>query len=146
MAPLAPPLLFLLLLLLTPLSSCTTIFTPSTLPASLSALCSTSLTSSIACSPLITGLRNGYYYTQRVLDSVCTAGCQRSLSAYITNVAAACADDTWAGYYDDETTPVAMLADLLQYQFDQACLADAGRYCNIVAAQAAGVGMYVRYL
>lgn len=112
------------------------VFTSSTLPTDVTAACAGALTSDVACSPVITALQNGYYYAQNVLETICTAECNSALGAYEASVGSACAGQTWDGYFD-EVMPIVMVADLLRYQFNQTCLMDSGRYCNVVAAQAA---------
>lgn len=112
------------------------VFTSSTVPTGVTAVCADALISDVACSPVITALQNGYYYSQNMLEALCTTGCKSALEAYEASVGTACSGQTWNGYYDEEM-PIVMVADLLQYQFDQSCLMDTGRYCNVVAAQAA---------
>lgn len=112
------------------------VFTAGTLPMGVTAACAAALTRDVACSPVISALQNGYYYSQTMLEALCTAGCKSSLETYETGIGSACADQMWNGYYDEEM-PIVMVADLLRYQYDQSCLMDAGRYCNVVAAQAA---------
>jgi hypothetical protein len=44
---------------------------------------------------------------------------------------------------DDVVMPFATIPDLLRYSFNLTCLMDSGRYCNQVAAAAAGAGATV---
>jgi hypothetical protein len=112
------------------------IFTNNTLPINVSPLCGNALISDISCSPAVTALKNGGYYSQRLLERVCTSGCDDALRDYETRVRSTCAEQTWNGYFN-ETLPIAIVPGLLRYQYNQSCLMDSGRYCNIVAAQAA---------
>lgn len=112
------------------------VFTASTLPTGITAACAAALTSDVTCSPVISALQNGYYYSQTMLESLCTASCKSSLETYENGVGLACAEQIWKGYFDEEM-PIVIVADLLRYQYDQSCLMDAGRYCNVIAAQAA---------
>lgn len=112
------------------------IFTNNTLPINVSPLCGSALISDISCSPAVTALKNGGYYSQRLLGRVCTSGCDDALRDYETRVRSTCVEQTWNGYFN-ETLPIAIVPGLLRYQYNQSCLMDSGRYCNIVAAQAA---------
>ena len=44
----------------------------------------------------------------------------------------------WNGY-GDQPESVAVIPDLMRYNYDLVCLMDSGRYCNIVAGAAAAM-------
>lgn len=119
-------------------SAASLLFTHSTLPDGLTASCASALTSNIPCSPVVKDLENGVYYPAATLNRTCTEACSSALDGYYNAVRLACGAEPWTGYYD-APLPVVMIADLLRYQYHQTCLTDSGRFCNLVAAQAAGV-------
>ena len=112
------------------------VFTNDSLPTNLTTACNNALLSDLDCDPTIPALQDGYYYAQATLDSICTTRCTSALAAYESSVIQSCRGQTWNGYYN-ATEPVAMIPDIMQYQYNLACLMDTGRYCNVVAAQAA---------
>ena len=112
-------------------------YTNASVPAGLSVECSNSISQDIGCSLGLKNFEPGSYYSAETLEKTCTDGCRDALESYSSNVRAACSNETWAGF-DDEPLPVAVIADLLRYNFDLACLMDSGHYCNNLAAQAAG--------
>lgn len=108
----------------------------STVPANLTAACSSALVEDVNCSPAVAALRSGSYYPQSTLNRTCTADCANALSAYESNVVSACGGQTWNGYQDTEM-PLAIIPDMLRYLYNLTCLMDSGRYCNLVSAVAA---------
>ncbi|TFK66093.1 hypothetical protein BDN72DRAFT_889204 [Pluteus cervinus] len=108
----------------------------STLPQNITLACSAALTKDVNCPRVVAALQPGSYYPQKTLESACTTACSGSLAAYRAGVASACGSESWAGYYDEQI-PVLMISDLLQYHFNLSCLTDSGRFCNVVAGQAA---------
>lgn len=107
-----------------------------TVPANLTAACSSALVGDVNCSPVVAALRSGSYYPQSTLNRTCTADCANALSAYESNVLSACRGQTWNGYQDTEM-PLAIIPDMLRYLYNLTCLMDSGRYCNVVSAAAA---------
>ena len=112
------------------------VFKNSTLPSNLTIACNNALLSELDCDPTVAILQDGYYYAKATLDSICTTTCTSALAMYESSVIQSCEGQTWSGYYNT-TDPVAMIPDIMQYQYSLACLMDSGRYCNVVAAQAA---------
>lgn len=112
------------------------VFTNSTLPPDLTIACNSALLSELNCNPTVAILQDGYYYVKARLDAICTTNCTSALAVYESSVVQSCQGQTWNGYYN-ATDPVAMIPDIMQYQYSLACLMDSGRYCNVVAAQAA---------
>ena len=115
------------------------IFTPSSIPASVSTACQNALIAMTPCGPFVTRFRYGYYYPASTLNSTCTADCELGLASYEAKVASACtASDIWEGYGEDnDNLPIAVITSLLRYQYTLACLQDSGRWCNVLAATAA---------
>lgn len=107
-----------------------------TLPANVTAACSSALVGDVNCSPVVAALRSGLYYPQSTLNRTCTVDCANALSAYESNVISACGSQTWNGYQDTEM-PLAIIPDMLRYLYNLTCLMDSGRYCNVVSAAAA---------
>lgn len=114
------------------------IFTKDSLPSNLTIGCGDALTKDVACSAVVKSLQDGLYYPQKDLEDTCTSTCNEALGAYEAAVKSSCAGEVWNGYFN-ETLPILMIPDLLRYEFNQTCLMDSGRYCNVVAAKAAGV-------
>lgn len=112
------------------------VFTNNTLPPNLTIACNSALLSDLGCDPTVAALQDGYYYAKATLDSICTTTCTSALAAYESSVIQSCKGQTWNGYYN-ATDPIAIIPDIMQYQYSLACLMDSGRYCNVVAAQAA---------
>ena len=98
--------------------------------------CVGALSADIACSPTIVALRLGEYYPEETLSRACTADCGQALALYADRVAAACGKQTWKGY-EDTDMPLAIIPDMLRYNYNLTCLIDSGRYCNTVAGKAA---------
>lgn len=112
------------------------LFDNSTIPTNLTVSCSNALLSDVNCSPSVMGLQYGNYYPETTLQRVCTSDCDAALAKYEADVTTACAGQSWNGY-DDYLMPLAIIPDTIRYQYNLTCLMDSGRYCNIVAAQAA---------
>lgn len=112
------------------------IFSNNTIPADLTTGCMNALLADVACSPVVTSFRNGYYYPASTLNNTCTPACTTALSSYESKIGSACSNQTWDGY-DDEDMPIVVIADLLRYQYSLTCLQDSGRWCNVLAASAA---------
>lgn len=112
------------------------VFNNETLPPNLTIACNSALLSDLGCDPTVVALQDGYYYAKETLDSICTSECTSALAAYESSVIQSCQGQMWNGYYN-ATDPVAIIPDIMQYQYSLACLMDSGRYCNVVAAQAA---------
>ncbi|KAI0143678.1 hypothetical protein GGR57DRAFT_341918 [Xylariaceae sp. FL1272] len=109
-------------------------YTNATLPANISSACTSALISDIAsCDPVVPALRNGAFYSESTLTRICTTACASSLAVFQGAVDRACSADVWTGY-DDEPLPVAVIPELLRYQFNLTCLENDGLFCNNVAA------------
>ncbi|KAF8457847.1 hypothetical protein BDZ91DRAFT_785929 [Kalaharituber pfeilii] len=109
-------------------------YTNSTVPANLSPECQAALMADVAdCYPVVGALRNGAFYPQAVLETMCTSACTAALAAYRGSIATACSGQTWVGY-EDVGWPVTVIPELMIYHYNLACLMDEGRYCNVVAA------------
>lgn len=88
----------------------------------------------IDCDLVVPALVRGTYYPNSTLLRGCTSSCEDALGTYQTSVEAACISDTWLGY-ENETMPVAIIPEILRYNYNLTCLAnDDGDFCNNVAA------------
>lgn len=108
-------------------------------PANLSTACQTALLADVDCSLMVSKFRNGYFYPQSILENSCTTQCASGLVTFEQNVGDACVNDVWEGYDEDAEIPVAVIPSLLRYQYDLTCLQDSGRFCNVIAGQAAAI-------
>jgi hypothetical protein len=112
------------------------LFSNSTIPTNLTVGCSNSLLSDVDCSLALMGFQHTRYYAETTLKRVCTPQCEAGLSSYEAAIRIACASETWKGF-DDEIMPLDLIATNIRYEYNSTCLMDSGRYCNIIAAQAA---------
>jgi hypothetical protein len=92
------------------------------------------LLSEVDCSPVVTRFRSGYFYDPSTLEKVRTLACESGLGQCLDSVNAACKDDTWEGYDDEDELPAPIIPDLLRYQYLITYLRDSNRWCNNVAA------------
>lgn len=106
--------------------------------SNLTKACIDALSRDLDCDPSVTSFRSGEYYPEAILNQTCTVRCDNSLSEYAANVLDACHRQSWSGY-EDEEMPLAIIPDMLHFQYNLTCLMDSGRYCNVVAASAAGL-------
>ncbi len=113
-------------------------FSNNTIPTNVTTACSNALLKDVVgCSSFVPLLRNGYYYSPSTLDKTCTAACATALTSYESDIYTACSGQTWAGYVDEGDMTVAVIPNLMRYQYALTCLQDSGRWCNAVAAAAA---------
>jgi hypothetical protein len=123
-------------LLLTECTDGAQLFSNSTIPANLTAACSNSLLNDVDCSLALMGLQHTRYYAEGTLKKVCTPQCEAGLSSYEAGIRTACAGEIWKGF-DDEMMALDVIATNIRYEYNSTCLMDSGRYCNVIAAQAA---------
>lgn len=124
------------LLLLAECTNGAQLFSNSTIPTNLTVGCSNSLLSDVDCSLALMGFQHTRYYAETTLKKVCTPQCEAGLSSYEAAIRIACAGETWKGF-DDEIMPLDLIATNIRYEYNSTCLMDSGRYCNVIAAQAA---------
>jgi hypothetical protein len=124
------------ILLLTKCTNGAQLFSNSTIPTNLTAACSNSLLSDVDCSLALMGLQHTRYYAESTLKKVCTPQCEAGLSSYEAGIRKACAGETWMGF-DNEIMSLDIIATNIRYEYNSTCLMDSGRYCNVIAAQAA---------
>lgn len=110
-----------------------TFYTNSSIPASLTTACSTALLADISCDYVVPALQDGNFYPESTLTRACTTACSGALADYQSNIATACAGQTWLGY-SDETMPVEMIPAALRYHYGLICLKNGNDFCNNVAA------------
>lgn len=97
------------------------IYTNTTVPSNLTDACSSALLSDVQCDAVVPALVTGDYYPETTLSRACTSDCASSLASYQSNIASACADDTWLAY-GNETMPVAIIPEILRYNYNLTCL------------------------
>lgn len=113
-------------------------FTNGTIPANLTTTCASALLTDVTqCPPSASRFMNGYYYPPSILEKACTSTCSTALEQYEQKVKSACAGQTWAGYDDENDTPLDIIPNVMRFNRDLACIQDSGRWCNVVAAAAA---------
>ena len=116
-------------------------FSNGTVPLNLSSACSNALLKDVTgCSPIVSLFKDGYFYPPSTLEKTCNAACAKALASYETEISSACSGQTWAGYDDGNDMSLAIIPNLMRYQYDLTCLQDSGRWCNVVAAAAAVSG------
>jgi hypothetical protein len=113
-----------------------------TLPTDITTECSSALLADINCDVAVTYLYPEGYFSQDLLEKSCTDGCSQALATFETNVVKACASQTFGGEENWDLTknpvyPVAMIPNKLRFNYGLSCLKDSGRFCNLVAAEAA---------
>lgn len=113
------------------------IITPDIAPADISTPCLNALTTNLTCGPMVPRFRYGYFYAPSTLESACTPECESDLASYETAVVSACSSDTWSGYDDEGDAPLGLIPSLVRFQYSLTCLQDSGRWCNVVAGEAA---------
>jgi len=108
----------------------------SSLLTNLTTECSGALMADIGCDPFIRRMRPGQYYAQADLSRTCSSNCEDALGAFHAGVVSSCKGQM---YNASETAllPVTFITDLLRYLYNKACIMDAGRFCNVLAFQAA---------
>ncbi|KAI0202237.1 hypothetical protein F4808DRAFT_468789 [Astrocystis sublimbata] len=112
----------------------TSFYTNATVPTNISSACTSALVSEVVnCDPVVPALRSGAFYSESTLTRICTSACASSLGIFQGAVNRACATDVWDGY-GDEQLPVAVIPELLRYQFNLTCLENDGLFCNNAAA------------
>lgn len=134
----APPPVVVLSVVWLHLASAAQFFTNNTVPVNVTTACSNALLTDVTgCSAIVPAFQNGYYYPPSTLEKTCTTVCTTALTSYESGINAACSGQTWAGYDDGNDMTLAIIPNLLRYQYDLTCLQDSGRWCNAVAAAAA---------
>ncbi|KAI1776335.1 LysM domain-containing protein [Hypoxylon cercidicola] len=108
-------------------------FTEGVLPKNISAACGTALTSEVDCSHAVPALQAGTFYPRAELEQICVANCASSLAGYHSGIVSACQEDTWVGF-EDVQEPIALISELMRYNYNYSCLTDGSRFCNNVAA------------
>lgn len=106
---------------LMPLVHAISIYTNTTVPSNLTDTCTSALLSDVNCDAVVPALVTGDYYPETTLSRACTSDCASSLASYQSDIASACADDTWLGY-GNETMPVAIIPEILRYNYNLTCL------------------------
>ncbi|KAK2610141.1 hypothetical protein N8I77_003595 [Diaporthe amygdali] len=113
--------------------------TEATLPVvGLTSGCVSALTSDLACPRQVRTFTWGDFYPVATLEQVCTASCAAALAGYETSVAGACVAETY-NLTEHSDAPVSLIPQTLHYYYNRSCITDGSRWCNNVAAQAAGV-------
>lgn len=115
------------------------LLTSQSIPANLSTGCQAALLADVDCNYMVSKLRNGYFYPTSILEKTCTEQCASGLVTFEESILAACAEDVWEGYDEDGEMPVSIIPNLMRYQYDLTCLQDSGRFCNVIAGQAAAI-------
>lgn len=106
---------------LLPLVHAISIYTNTTVPSNLTDACASALLSDVNCDAVVPALVTGDYYPETTLSRACTSDCASSLAGYQSGIASACADDTWLAY-GNETMPVAIIPEILRYNYNLTCL------------------------
>lgn len=115
------------------------LLTEQTAPSKISRGCLNALVANVSCSPMVPRFRYGFYYSESTLIRSCTSQCESALASYETNIISACNGDTWSGYDDEGSAPLSLIPNILRYQYSLTCLQDSGRWCNVLAGNAAGI-------
>ncbi|KAK3933774.1 hypothetical protein QBC46DRAFT_462929 [Diplogelasinospora grovesii] len=110
-------------------------------PSNITSACSNALTADLACPEGVERLRQGLYYPESFLTSLCTTTCSSALAGYKLSVEGGCGGETYDSLTDLGDVPLYTIPQLLQYLYNYTCLADSsnGQYCNVVAANFIGV-------
>lgn len=125
---------FIVSLVLPLAQATTTFYSNTTVLTNITSACSSALVAEVNCDAVVSALVSGSYYSNSTLIRACTADCQNALSLYQANIEAVCAGDTWLGY-DNETLPVIVIPEILNYHYNLTCLQDdESRFCNNAAA------------
>ncbi|KAK5654042.1 hypothetical protein OQA88_7720 [Cercophora sp. LCS_1] len=103
------------------------------LPEGISSGCATALTADVACSHAVPALQAGTFYPESQLEVICTSTCDAALATYHNGILTECAADTWLGIEDVEQ-PIALISELIRYNYNFSCISDGTRFCNNVAA------------
>ena len=107
------------------------------MPANVSVACNGALVKDIACDPYVRRFRPGQYYSQEGLTKACTASCDGALSSYEAGVVQACKGQTYMDDFGFQTQEISTIPGILRYQYNKTCLRNDGKFCNLLAYQAA---------
>jgi len=120
------------------LASAAQFFSNNTVPANLTTACSNALLKDVTgCSSIVPVFQNGYFYPPSILEKTCTTECAVALTSYESEINTVCSGQMWAGYDDGNDMTLAIIPNLIRYQYDLTCLQDSARWCNVVAVAAA---------
>jgi hypothetical protein len=113
-----------------------------TLPADITAACSNALLADVSCDVAVAYFEPGGYYNEDLLRKSCTDGCTAALQKFEKDIVDACGTQTFGGEENWDLTvnpifPVAMIPNKLRFYYGLACLKDNGRFCNLIAGEAA---------
>jgi hypothetical protein len=125
------PLRWLCFSLTFPLVQSLNIFGRNATPLQLSQQCREALEGDIDCNPVVTSFQEGQFYSKSTLDITCKSDCYSSLDSYRKYVISSCGNQSWDEF---GSSPIALVPELLGYNFNIACLKDSDRYCNNVGA------------
>lgn len=89
---------------------------------------STNLTS---CIEAVHSLSSNNFYSQHGLDLICTSNCRDELQAYEESVAERYPGVTYTNDWGT-VNPISEIASILAFQFQQTCLKNEGKYCNLI--------------
>lgn len=114
----------------------------STIPTELTTGCAQALLADVSCDIAVTYLYPEGYFDAATLTKSCTDTCTQSLLTFENNIVTACGSQTFGGETNDDLTknpiyPVAMLPNRFRFRHGLICMKDAGRWCNVVAGEAA---------
>jgi hypothetical protein len=104
--------------------------------------CANAMMADFPCNDHVRRFRAGQYHPAEDLKQACTNSCDIALGSYQNSIESACAGQN---YSDDgllisaSILPITSIPETLRYQYDRTCLMDKGRYCNVVAYEAAAV-------
>ena len=110
-------------------------------PANITSTCSSALMANLSCPEGLERLRQGLYYPESFLSSLCTPLCSSALASYELDVEGACGDEAYDSLTGLGDVPLYTIPQLLRYFYNYTCLSDSGngQYCNVESANSIGV-------
>ncbi|PKY08970.1 hypothetical protein P168DRAFT_315012 [Aspergillus campestris IBT 28561] len=94
--------------------------------------CADALSTNITtCLKAVHGLSSNNHYSQHGLDVICKDECRGNLQKYEQTVKKACPGVTYTSEWGNDF-PISAVASTLVFNFNQTCLKDEGKYCNLV--------------
>lgn len=118
------------------------LYANATLPGNISDPCSGALLTDVTCDAAVTFFDPAGYYDAQMLQTACNDNCATALKEFEDGVVQACGSETFGGEENWDLSinprlPIAMIPNKLRFYYGLTCLKDNGRFCNLIAAEAA---------
>jgi hypothetical protein len=117
---------------------CYRLLTSSSLPAAdLTPSCANALTADLPCNDYVRRFGAGQYHAIESLERACTSNCDIALSSYQNSI------ESGQNFSNDglltsaSISPIVSIPEIMRYRYNKTCLMNKGRYCNVVAYEAA---------